>query len=379
MFNLRHRISFRLYLAIGLAVGLTFAASLVGWFSFDRLGIAQSKVNEESIPEIAAAFAVAQHVGDLVTATDRLSVAATLDDLDNIRGFIAEISPALQENVSFLSELEEERVGEADRLERIRTNSGALISNVSRFDSNILEHYEMTRAGDDLRLRLENARLVWDRLAVGAMAAEVAYWSQVSPESGRGDLQGFLHFQEAIDDVVGPLALAAIAVDPMDITQLAQDFREAANRAEERLAELEHLPIHLNLAQVLGWLVSLGDGDDSGFQVWARELTLAQQRRDLLANNFEIASLLNRDVEALVEDAQARAQAATDASAQATAVGRVLLLTISIVSLAGSLMVIWFLVSALLLRLNRIFELDAKDGGRRPGSAGHDGRKGRSG
>ena len=352
MFNVRHRISFRLYLAIGFAVSLTFAASLVGWFSFDRLGIAQSKVNEESIPEIVAAFAVAQHVGDLVTATDRLSVAVTLDDLDNIRGFIAEISPALQENVTLLSELE--GPGVAERLERIRDYSDALILNVSGFDSNILEHYEMTEAGDALRRRLENIRLIWDDLAVDAMAEEVAYWSQVSPESGRGDLQGFLELQEAIDAVIRVLALAAVADDPAEINTLAQGFREATSLAQGRLAELEHLPTHINLTQVFTWLSSLGDGDDSAFDVWSQELTLAQQRRDLLRNNFEIASLLNGEVEALVENAQARAQAATDASALAIGVGRVLLLAISIVSLAGALMVVWLLVSSMLLRLGRI-------------------------
>ena len=352
LFDVRHRISFRLYFAIGFAVSLTFAASLVGWFSFDRLGIAQSKVNEESIPEIAAAFAVAQHVGDLVTATDRLSVAATLDDMGNIREFIAEISPALQEQVTFLSELEGER--EAERLERIRTYSDALISGVSSFDSNILEHYETTRAGDDFRRRLEEVRLIWDPLAVSAMADEVTYWSQVSSESGRGDLEALLEVQEAIDAVVKTVALASLADDPAEIETLGQDFTEALARAQVGLGELEHLPTHGNLTQVFQWLSSFDDADDRAFDVWAQALTLAQDRSDLLGSNFEIASLLNREVETLVEDAQARAQAATDAAAQAIGVGRVLLLTISILSFAGALMVVWLLVSSMLLRLGRI-------------------------
>ena len=38
-------------------------ASLVGWFSFDRVGDVQSKVNDGSVPELAASFGVAQFAG----------------------------------------------------------------------------------------------------------------------------------------------------------------------------------------------------------------------------------------------------------------------------------------------------------------------------
>ncbi len=356
LLDLRHKISFRLYFAIGFAVSLTFAASLIGWFTFDRLGIAQAKVNEESIPEIAAAFSVAQHTGDLVSATDRLSVAATLDDVASIRKFIGEISPSLQDRVTFLSQMGGRGIEEAERLERIRIYSDTLISGVAEFDNNILEHYELTGIGSDLRRRLEDVRVVWDQLSVEAMRSEVKYWSQVSRESGRGDLEGLLKLQDAMDTVMQSLALAAVADHATEIEPLIQDFGEASTSVENELAKLEHLPSHANLVQVFAWLYSLGNEKNNGFEVWARELTLAEQRRNLLKINFEVAALLNSDVETLVDDAQARAQAAADTSAQTIGVGRVLLLATSVVSLAGALMVIWLLVSSMLLRLGHILE-----------------------
>ena len=57
----RFRISTQLYLAMGGAVLLTLAASLVAWFSFNQVGEVQSNVNEGSVPELAAAFGVAQY------------------------------------------------------------------------------------------------------------------------------------------------------------------------------------------------------------------------------------------------------------------------------------------------------------------------------
>lgn len=64
----RYYLSTQLYLGIGGAVFLTVAASLVGWFSFNSVGSAQSQVNERSIPEVVAAFGVAQHSATLVAA-----------------------------------------------------------------------------------------------------------------------------------------------------------------------------------------------------------------------------------------------------------------------------------------------------------------------
>lgn len=76
----RFRLSTQLYLGIGGAVALTVIASLVGWFSFDRVGDVQSRVNEGSVPEMAAAFGVAQQSGALVAAAPRLTAAATPED-----------------------------------------------------------------------------------------------------------------------------------------------------------------------------------------------------------------------------------------------------------------------------------------------------------
>ena len=64
----RFRLSTQLYLGIGGAVVTTMAAALVGWFSFDSVGDAQSHVNDKSVPEVVAAFGIAQHSGTLVNA-----------------------------------------------------------------------------------------------------------------------------------------------------------------------------------------------------------------------------------------------------------------------------------------------------------------------
>ena len=63
-------------LGIGGAVALTVAASVVAWLFLDRVASVQRRVNEGSVPEMVAAFGVAQHAGNLVAAAPRLTTAA---------------------------------------------------------------------------------------------------------------------------------------------------------------------------------------------------------------------------------------------------------------------------------------------------------------
>ena len=75
----------QLYIGIGGAVAITLSASLVAWFSFNQVGDAQNRVNEDSIPEMTAAFGVARQAGTLVAAAPRLVTAANSGRLHRSR------------------------------------------------------------------------------------------------------------------------------------------------------------------------------------------------------------------------------------------------------------------------------------------------------
>ena len=98
----RYRISTQLYLGLGGGVAMTVAASLVGWFSFNSVGDAQSQVNESSIPEVVAAFGIAQHSGTLVDAAPRLTTAATIDDVARVSVGIDEARESLEGHLTVL-------------------------------------------------------------------------------------------------------------------------------------------------------------------------------------------------------------------------------------------------------------------------------------
>ena len=77
------RISTQLQIAIWGAVALTMCASLVGWLSFNSVGDVQTQVNEGSIPDIVASFAIAQDTGK---AGRRCSPPDGCDNRGGVRG-----------------------------------------------------------------------------------------------------------------------------------------------------------------------------------------------------------------------------------------------------------------------------------------------------
>ena len=219
---LRHRISIRLYLAIIFAVLLTFAASMVGLFSFNRLGAVQDRVNNESIPEIAAAFAVAQYAGDLVSASDRLSIEATIADWESFGRYVGEVSGNLSDRVTFLSGLSGNTEDGRLLLERVRTNSNALVAGITQFENNIFEYFEVRNEGEELRRQLTVVRAIWDDVVVSVMNDELSY----SLESGNGaqsdDLKLLVELQANANIAGQSLSGASVAVDLVEIEQSQQ-------------------------------------------------------------------------------------------------------------------------------------------------------------
>ena len=97
-------------------------------------------------------------------------------------------------------------------------------------------------------------------------------------------------------------------------------------------------------------LFELGVGEESGFDLLASRLRLAERQQDLLARNRGIAIDLVTEVDGLVNTAHVSAQGATQASSQAILTGRTLLLAISAISISGALLIAWLFVGRILVR-----------------------------
>ena len=356
----RFRISAQLYLGIGGAVVLTMGASLVGWYSFNRVGEAQSHVNEESVPEMAAAFGVAQRSGALTAAAPRLAAAATPEDFARVAAEIASEQTAFEAQLTALTQ----QRGEEELFARIRANGTALIANIAAIDRSVAERFALSAQSAALRIELAEVRAEVDSLLIPAIDdqlfyAMTGYRTLDEPATPRQE-----HFSEAefdryrhLADLHGDatitnqlLASAFNLADAALIEPLRERFEAAAGRIERRQPGIGTSPDYARIVQTVERLFQMGLGQESGFNLRSRELELDARQLDLLARNRSLAIDLLADVEGLVGEARMRAVEATRASSEAILTGQRLLLALNLVSLVGALLIAYLFVGRVLLR-----------------------------
>ena len=363
----RRKISTQLYVAFAVIVALTLLATLVGWFSFDRVATAQRHVNDESIPELVAAFEVAQYSSSLVTAAPRIVTAQSVSELDEIyANIITGSSNALESELAALeaastaSGVDQQHVS----FENIRQGAHLLTDNIKIIRNQRTELIVQAEKREKLRQDLAEVRR---QLEVGLLEALddqlfyviTGYRELDLPPDPRlirtsaDELDKYRLLSELQVDanIATELLGNAFAVsEPASLEPLRERFEAAMNRIKFNLEPLEGTDIHEDIVPTFERLETLGVAEGSGFHLLADELRLAQRQSELLESNQEAAVNLVGEVDELVGAARGSAQSATEASLQAILTGRTFLLVISLASVVVAALVAWLLVGRVLLR-----------------------------
>ena len=107
-------------------------------------------MNEGSVPELAAAFRVAEYSGTLVTAAPSLTAAATLGEFDRVSTGIDADQRAFEEQLAVL----ELRDTDDERFKRIRGHADTLIFNIEAVKDDRFELFRLTERSQALRTEL---------------------------------------------------------------------------------------------------------------------------------------------------------------------------------------------------------------------------------
>ncbi len=356
----RFRISSQLYLGIGGAVVLTMGTSLVGWFSFNRVGDAQSRVNEGSVPGMAAAFGVAQQSGALVAAAPRLVAAATLEAFAQVTAEVAEERSTFEAQLAALTQQGEEE----ERFSRIRAHGGTLISNIEAIESSVARRFDLQARSEALRAELAKVRnelvgvlvpLIDDQLFY-AMTGYRNLGEAPAPRSqhfSEKEFERYRHLSVLQADATIAIQLLSSAFNLSDaplIEPLRERFEAAEGRIERSLSAIGTDSARSQVAPVCARLFQLGLGEQGGFDLRTRELELAGHQRDLLARNQSLALDLVAEAEGLVSGARLSAEEATRASTEAISTGQNLLLVLNVISIIGAILIAYLFVGRVLLR-----------------------------
>ncbi len=362
----RFRIGVQLYLGIGGAVLLTMIASLVGWFSFNRVGEVQSLVNDGSIPEMVTAFRVAQQSGNLVAAAPRLTVASA-EDFETVSEQVAKERQAFEVQLENLMQQVEVEKG-LNTL--VRENATVLISNIETLERDVEVLFELNELSNGRQEELVALQFKLESILVEAIDDQIFYiltgfrilgQPAVPRVQHASDLEidRYRHLSELQSDTTLATQLLAnafnVSEEPL-LEPLRERFEATASRINLSLDGLGQDPWRDEVSPTFEHLFALGTsgvGNRSIFDLVAQEIRLLNHQRELIELNQEVGLELVARVEGLVGGARARAQSAAQTSTLAIQTGRSLLLAVNILSIVGALTIAWLFVGRVLLqRLN---------------------------
>lgn len=361
--ELRFRISMQMYMAIGGAVALTIAASFVGWISFNSVGEAQRRVTEESVPELGAAFRIAEYSGTLAAAAPRLTASTTPDELDAVSAEIAVAKEGFEQQMRQLQQY----TGDPT-FESIRTSAQRilfrLLFNINAIEGAMPVLFDLNDRTERLRLELIDLRTRLDDLIVPEIDDQLFYLLTGYGQLGQPPIARDLHLSESEFDRYRHLA--ALRADTTLATQLMssafsvenaalieplqESFESAEGRLRVSMAALGDSPIFDGIDPILTRLFEMGVNEDDGFDLLVGRHRLEDRQQVLLIENRELALELLDGVDGLVTISEGKAALSNAASTQALQTGRTLLLVISGVGVLGALVISWGFVGRVLLR-----------------------------
>lgn len=363
---LRFRISTQLFAAFGVAVTLTVAASLIGWFSFNRVGDAQAEVNDNSIPGMEVAFGVAEYSTALGAAAPRLATAATPAEVDEIWQQITAAREEFQTHLSGLDQVDRQRS------RTVRIYSEALETYIETIRGTKDVGFSLNDKSDDLLDEMVALRSELESVLIPAVDDEFFYIRTGRTELG-GDVAGYsVHFSEGEFDTYRHLsALQAdtnIALqqlssvfsifDPTLVEAQEERFESSIASIERNLESLNNEGLEAQLTPLYEEMRDLGLSREGIFLVLRSRLLLNDEQAVLLDLSRQQTTSLSTVVDELVVSAAKSAEQASQTSSQAIATGGTLLLVISVVSVIAALLISWLFVGRVLLR--RINLLSAK-------------------
>ena len=361
----RYRLSGKFYIGIGMAVSLTVAASLVGWFFFDRVSVTQSRVSDESVPEMVAAFGVAQYSSNLITAAPRLTTAATIGDFSNISSLIQDTYRQMDRDLAALA-LRRMDDGTADPLvERVRTHADSLVANIRAISDEEFELFGLANRSETMRSELTDLRVSLEEALAPAIDDQLFYTVTGYRDRGKppvpssehlseGEISRYRHLAEMLANGNAAIqtlsSVFSIEDSAASVEPLRERFESAVGRIQGSLSAIEESAVKEEVVVIFDRLFDLGAGNRNGFDLKAQELTIRDQQQGLLVQNGDIARDLVAEVDVLVNQANENVQEANRASARAIFTGRTLLLSISAVSVVAAVLIAWLFVGRVLLR-----------------------------
>ena len=339
LWALRTLISTQMYIGIGSVVALTIAASFVGWISFNRVDAAQSRVENQSLPEMEAAFRMAEYSRTLAAAAPRL-VASQPTEVDAISEEIRQAQQGFEDQILQLRKLARTEEHIQTYIPNAQAVFFTLLFNIDRIRGQLAQHQSLVQRTEEMRLLIIDLRSRLDDIIVPAIDDQLfyqltGYRNLDQPPVDRSvylseaEFNRYRHLASLKSEATLATQLLSSGLSVSDaayIEPLQESFESTAGRLAISLGALEGTDLHASLTPILDQLLSTAMTQGDGFDLLIEKLKLEENQDALLLHTSQLSAELTTEVDGLVTTANQAADAANQASDNAINTGRTLLL-----------------------------------------------------
>ena len=363
----RRRVGIRVPTYAGLfgSVLLVTMASVVAYVSLNQIVQYQSRLAEDSIPNLSRAVEVARQSTNLVQSLERMVAASSPEEHQRVADEVLQGRQELNRMVAAIG------AGES-----FSEQAKALSERLDMLETLLNEIYDSSGRRLDIRASLE---VLVDELGVinkrlerstGAAIDDQGFYlvtglrdldDAAEPLSQRDWDNELAHYRDLIEinhqtTLAGLLLGEALVLSDRDLLgPIEERFQSAAQSIMRVSGRLAARPDQAGPVADMRRLVEIGSSVDGVLALRRETLERLERETAALEDGREASTLLLADMEKLVGEVNRQAVAVNTGSQEAAATGIVLLVALTLVSVVGAVLIGWLFVGRHLIR--RLVEL----------------------
>ena len=334
----------RLYLAFGLAAGMTVVGSLFALFASANISATMTEIVSRSMPATVESLRLAEEASTLVASAPRLMTASDDSRRDEIARDIAAQSQMLSDRIGRLRQLD---AGQTDAIEVARA---AMVERLDALNQAVTERIKITAQRRALALSVRKVHE--DILEAITPAIDDANFDLMTRKQADGNatlnqsieaLRRLLEVQSGINLLSGLLIESSLMTDVANLAPMRDPITSAQRSIEGNLKALPQTEQTEKIAALYQKLAAVA-GNNGIVTQRTNELNREQDARQVYAAATAEAARLRQAVEGSIERQGTFAQRLSGRAISQIRVGRILLIVLSIAALAAAGLVAWLYV-----------------------------------
>jgi methyl-accepting chemotaxis protein len=335
----------RLYLAFGLAAGMTVVGSLFALYASANISATMTEIVSRSMPATVESLRLAEEASTLVASAPRLMTASDDNRRDEIARDIAAQSQMLSNRIGRLRQLD---AGQTDEIEVARA---AMVERLDALNQAVTERLKISAQRRALALSVRKAHE--DILEAITPAIDDANFDLMTRNQATGGnaavnqsieaLRRLLEVQSGTNLLSGLLIESSMVTDVASLAPMRDPIASAQRGIEGNLKALPQTEQTQKIAVLYQKLATVA-GNNGIVTQRTNELNREQDARQVYAAATAEAARLRRAVEGSIERQGKFAQALSGRAITQIRVGRILLIILSIAALAAAGLIAWLYV-----------------------------------